>query len=107
MSPFLTEAPEDIKFEVLEFETQKVDKYNEDYDLQDMIRWGCFDFNRYKAKELGEEIEEFLKDYNYKSIAKRINNFKETRFLLSHKFPLVQPICNEYLDAFQSYIKKN
>lgn len=33
MSTFLTEAPEVIKFEIVEFETQKVDKYNEDYDL--------------------------------------------------------------------------
>jgi len=38
----------------------KTEKFNTDYDLEDLIIWGVFDFNRYPAKKLDDQIMGFL-----------------------------------------------
>ncbi len=49
MSPFYNKVSEEVKLGWVQFEVQVTEKYNKDYDLEDMKRWGVIDLNRYSA----------------------------------------------------------
>ena len=106
MSLFLTGVPQEVVFAPKDFPKVVTEKYNKDYDLEDMITWGVLDFNRFPAKKLGAQIMGFLEKMDYHAIGKMINDLKNTRFLISQQFPLVHSISNEYYKEFRAYMSQ-
>jgi|ETNmetMinimDraft_30_1059905.scaffolds.fasta_scaffold11118_2 hypothetical protein len=83
MSPFLSKAPSVVAFELKNFTEIETEKFNKDYDLEDIISWGVLDVNRYTSQKLNAKIKDFLVTTDYQTIANIINNLKNTRFLMS------------------------
>jgi len=72
-----------VAFELKNFTEIETEKFNKDYDLEDIISWGVLDVNRYTSQKLNAKIKDFLVTTDYQTIANIINNLKNTRFLMS------------------------
>lgn len=47
MSSYFSEVPEIVELREVEFQKVETEKFNQDYDLQDILSWGVFDYNRF------------------------------------------------------------
>ena len=49
MTAFFSDFPATIEFHEVEFKKVETQKFNKDFDLQDLNTWGVIDYNRFKS----------------------------------------------------------
>lgn len=71
-----------------------------------MISWGVFDYNRFKKAQLVDLVKGFCQENDLSKMSEKLRSLREGRFLLSHRFPLVLTVSDEYQTAFATYLKE-